>query len=269
MKTPSRSAAMLGLVVLFCFGLPPVAEAQQLKILRDGAQGGDNRVFEVTNDSVQIGRSGDATNESSDTDLIVYDPFFTFSATEPALHFDASIVVLRLGSGNPTNTGTAGTLLLDNGQGGLGFQLSGGTSFFGLGSSKSSGNILVRNQSLAGTFVVDGSSGDVRNSLGGDGLVKAWARIDANGTVVSCFRCHAAQTQLLTGSFVDFYEVDFTPLSTDISGRPRLVTLDNSIADFQGPAAPDVATRNGDASSVAVRFSSTQDVHRAFTIVIF
>ena len=54
-----------------------------------------------------------------------------------------------------------------------------------------------------------------------NGLVKAWAQIDADGTIVACWRCNTdpAETRRLgTGA----YEVDFTPLRpTSAGGRGR------------------------------------------------
>jgi hypothetical protein len=57
-----------------------------------------------------------------------------------------------------------------------------------------------------------------------NGLVKACAEINADGTIAACWRCNtdALETQrLATGS----HEVDFTPLATDTNGRPRAAAI--------------------------------------------
>ena len=97
-----------------------------------------------------------------------------------------------------------------------------------LGGSGDSGRLRIRDAANA-TGVDLRSNGNVTNLFSNDedesnGLVKAWARINADGTIAACWRCSKdpLETQRLnTGS----YEVDFTPLDTDITGRPRLATI--------------------------------------------
>ena len=100
--------------------------------------------------------------------------------------------------------------------------------------------------------------------------VQAWARIRADGTIASCFNCNTStsQTQRLgTGE----YEVDFTPLSSDIRGRPRLATRD----DLRAASAPTgqigLADRFGDNSSVFVRTTdnSGTNTDQDFVLIIF
>jgi hypothetical protein len=52
-----------------------------------------------------------------------------------------------------------------------------------------------------------------------NGLVKAGARINADGTIAACWRC-TTDTDEAGKLSEGFYEVDFTPLSTDVGGRP-------------------------------------------------
>ena len=59
-----------------------------------------------------------------------------------------------------------------------------------------------------------------------NGLVKAWAQIDADGTIIACWRCNTDPAETRRTSTAGHYEVDFTPLATDITGRPRSVALD-------------------------------------------
>ncbi|MGH6917423.1 MAG: hypothetical protein ACREJ0_06930, partial [Geminicoccaceae bacterium] len=58
------------------------------------------------------------------------------------------------------------------------------------------------------------------------------------------------------------YEVDFTPLATDITGRPRSATIDNIGTGFAPPRTITLADRAGDPSAV---FVATEDLSDAFT----
>ena len=268
MTTPTALFTRIAWIALLTFGLCQVAEAQ-LKILQTAGPGDDNRVFETQDDRVVIGQGGDPTNERSDTDFYIYDPNFDHSPVEPGLHFNASSADLVLGSGTNANAGDDGDLRLTNGSDLSAVSLNGSGANVTLGSAGNPGDLTLRDNSGVSSITMTGSSGTVTNSLSGNGVVKAWARINADGSIAACYRCSASGTGLVTGAFADFYEVDFTALSSDISSRPRLVTVDTADTVFQAPAAAGVATRIGDFSSVAVRFSSSSDVYRDFTIVIF
>jgi hypothetical protein len=132
------------------------------------------------------------------------------------------------------------------------------------------GRFRVRNADGEDAVELDGSSANVTNLFSNDadesnGLVKAWAQINADGTIEACWRCNTdtGETQRLN---TGIYEVDFTPLASDVSGRPRLATVDN----HGGGATPVIiiglADRNGDASSIAV---STSDADGAATNAAF
>ena len=108
----------------------------------------------------------------------------------------------------------------------------------------------VTNSDMKPSIVLGGSSGDGRlrirddaNDIGVDlqangnvtnrfdnaasrsnGLVKAWAAINADGSVAACWRCDKGSSATFRTS-TGLYQVDFTPLSTDISGRPRSATV--------------------------------------------
>lgn len=142
-----------------------------------------------------------------------------------------------------------------------------------IGTASNDGDLSVK--SAAGTpgVSLDGDTGNVTNSLAGNGLAKAWALIDTDGTVVSCYRCNLdpAETQNLSEGV---YEVDFTPLGTDVRGRPRLCSpggLDSSDNTC--------STRDsGDLSSVLVQITDVPQVfaniqgkpqNGPFTLVIF
>jgi hypothetical protein len=105
--------------------------------------------------------------------------------------------------------------------------------------------------------------------LNGNGMVKAWARINADGTIASCWRCNTDTSQTRNYG-TGYYEVDFTPLSTDISGRPRSAVLDILLAGST-TGMISVANRSGDPSSV---FVYTLDIDgnpadRPFTLIIY
>lgn len=99
------------------------------------------------------------------------------------------------------------------------------------------------------------------------GGVYAWARINSNGTVLSCFRCdtNPAQTQkIATGQ----YEVAFL---VGIAGRPRLASYDTHGTFFVIPGGLSLADRSGDPTSVAIRTSAADGTatDRSFTIFVF
>jgi hypothetical protein len=94
------------------------------------------------------------------------------------------------------------------------------------------GRLQIRDAANAAAFNVNGASGNVTNLFSSEedesnGLVKAWARVNPDGSVEACWRCNTdpAETRR-TGTGV--YEVDFTPLATDIQGRPRSVILNGA-----------------------------------------
>jgi hypothetical protein len=114
------------------------------------------------------------------------------------------------------------------------------------------------------------STGNVTNLFSNDedesnGLVKAWARINPDGTIAACWRCNRdtrETRQLTTGQ----YEVDFTPLATDITGRPLLADIDRATFGFiLHVFSP------GDPSSVLVTTTDSDDVRsdRPFVLIIF
>jgi hypothetical protein len=141
---------------------------------------------------------------------------------------------------------------------------------FVAGGVGSNGKVIVKKSNGVTNIKLKGRSGTIQNAFGGHGTVKAWAQIDANGTIDSCWRCNksAAETRKLgTG----IYEVDFTPLSSDITSRPRLATIDAHDGLFAPSNIIVVVTRSGDPSSVFVslisRLGAASDA--PFTLLIF
>jgi hypothetical protein len=103
-----------------------------------------------------------------------------------------------------------------------------------------------------------------------NGVVKAWAQINANGTIEACWRCNidtAETNRVATGE----YHVDFTPLSTDISGRPRSATIDNLTGNQATPGAIDLADLFSDPSTVVVHTANVNgvDSDRPFVLIIY
>jgi hypothetical protein len=101
-----------------------------------------------------------------------------------------------------------------------------------------------------------------------NGLVKAWAQINADGTIAACWRCNPTET----GRFFDGrYEVDFTPLDTDITGRPRSATIDDLGGGAENPGSITLADRQDDASSVFVNTTDPDgsDSDRSFILIIY
>ena len=117
------------------------------------------------------------------------------------------------------------------------------------------GRLLIRDANNATAVAVDGGSANLTNLLSNvenrsNGLVKAWAYIRADGTIAACWRCNTDPSEtlrLLEGA----YEVDFTPLATDITGRPWTASIDLT-DDDASPGAINVAEGDGDANSVLV-----------------
>jgi hypothetical protein len=109
-----------------------------------------------------------------------------------------------------------------------------------LGGSSGDGRLRIRDDAKVTGVDLRARNGNVTNRFSNDedesnGLIKAWAKINPDGSVAACWRCNRdpAETQRLnTGS----YEVDFTPLDTDITGRPRSVAISGN-----GAVAPALA----------------------------
>lgn len=230
-------------------------------------------LFEVnsTTDEVTVGRGGGAGSDTqADTDLVVFDPDST-SATEPVLRFDASQGTLVLGSGNITSlNGEDGSVSLEDGLGRLTVDLDGSSARILLGDTTRPGEFRMFDNAGSAAIELDADTGDVTNPLFGDGLVKAWCRINADGTFDSGFRCNSsvAETRKLSGTGT--YEVDFTPLSSAISDRPHVVSCSDGGFLVSCEEITSVR-RNGDASSLFVRTLNSDgiEVDSAFTVVIF
>jgi hypothetical protein len=129
--------------------------------------------------------------------------------------------------------------------------------------------LRLRNEDGESGMGLDAESFNVTNFFSNEedrsnGLVKAWARIDQTGIILACWRCNTdpAETRKL-GTGV--YKVDFTPLATDITGRPMsgVVVLGHGMLDL-----------NNDLSDRSSVFVNTADrdgliTDRSFILIIF
>jgi hypothetical protein len=148
-----------------------------------------------------------------------------------------------------------------------------------VGGSSGDARLRLRDNGNATGFDLRATTGNATNLFSNDenesnGLVKAWAQIDAEGTIVACWRCNTnpEETRRLgTG----LYEVDFTPLDTDLRGRPRTAAIDVhiglSLADaafVEGSAT--LADRVVDPSSILViTFNQGALADRSFVLVVY
>ena len=138
-----------------------------------------------------------------------------------------------------------------------------------------SAKLRLKNEDGAKAVELDAGSANVTNLLSNEadesnGLVKAWAQINADGSIDSCWRCNTdtAETQRLNAGE---YEVDFTPLGTDISVRPRSAILNNPGAGTPAAGVIDLADRGGDPSSIFVDTADTNGTlsDRPFVLIIY
>jgi hypothetical protein len=126
-----------------------------------------------------------------------------------------------------------------------------------LGGDGKDARLRLRDADGANGVELNAGSGNVTNLFSNEedesnGLVKAWAQIFSDGTVIACWRCNKdpnGTRRLVTGP----YEVDFTPLATDITGRPRSGTIDtHTESQLNGGVISILSDRSGDPSSVLV-----------------
>jgi hypothetical protein len=118
------------------------------------------------------------------------------------------------------------------------------------------------------TIAADGSTGTIANSLGGDGLIKGWARVAGGGGVWSCYRCSSGDSRRISDGI---YEVDFTPVGDDIHSRPWTCSLGTGEV-FETPAtAISCVRRAGDASSIFVTITDAggNPVNSDFTVLVY
>ncbi len=131
--------------------------------------------------------------------------------------------VLRADAGRDEVTMTGDIFILPNGSVGSSIRLEGDSANIELGGQGQDGDLVLTTSAGVDSIELDGETGTAQNSLAGDGYVKAWARVDTDGTVLSCYRCDPSKTsRTATG----VYEVDFSLLAADITSRPRMAVGD-------------------------------------------
>ena len=144
-----------------------------------------------------------------------------------------------------------------------------------LGGSGDDGRLRLRNEDGDTAVQLRASNANVTNLFSNEenqsnGLVKAWAQIAADGTIVACWRCNTDPAE--TRRFgVGQYEVDFAPLSTDIRGRPRSATIDAASGEVLLAAAI-LQDRFDDSSSVfvgTIRLVNPDFVNSPFVLIIY
>jgi hypothetical protein len=117
-----------------------------------------------------------------------------------------------------------------------------------------SARLRLRNEDGDDAIELDAGSANVTNLFSNEedesnGLVKAWANMNADGTIAACWRCNTDPAETLRTA-TGVYEVDFTPLATDITGRPRSAVISGTGAFPQ--AVIRVADIDDDASGLNI-----------------
>ncbi len=141
-----------------------------------------------------------------------------------------------------------------------------------LGSIGEDGDLTLKNNLGQLTVRLDGQSATAEQDLPGNGFLKAWARIKADGTVHSCWKCNMSSSETRRLS-LGKYEVSFSPLGTDIRSRPRNAILDTHSAAVGGGVAGmiELSDQTGDNSTVLATVlghsGGLQD--RAFTLFVY
>ena len=144
-----------------------------------------------------------------------------------------------------------------------------------LGKAGDDGDFTVKNAAGVVGVRQNGDNASVTNLYSSaasqsNGLVKAWAKLAADGTIVACWRCNT-DPGLTQRASQGIYNVDFTPLAGDVRGRPRTAT-----ADLHGTGndffTMITLTDNAlDFSQVTVVSANTSGsfTDKAFTLVIY
>lgn len=204
--------------------------------------------------AIVIGRADTLGFNEMDIDLVLIDNDSTLSNGDASVFFNSSDASLRLGSGSAAEPGRDGDLFVEDGLGITTIQING-----------DSGNIVQEIDNIGAVTNFDGN-----------GAVKAWAIIDADGTVIRCWNCNtnASETQRLSEGK---YEVDFT--IGNIDKRPVLAT--RACATPGNPLAPAtqcapfsdeirISPRLLDSSSIWVLVANDEgNQDDTFTLVVF
>lgn len=140
-----------------------------------------------------------------------------------------------------------------------------------LGSDSEDGDIILMDSSPVQTSIaMDGQTGNATNQLDGNGFVKGWARINSDGTVLSCWRCDPDPSKTFRSS-AGIYNVSFAGIASDIRSRPKAATLDSH--DPSGQVLTFICVSEGfNNSSVLVKTTdhvSADFSDRAFNVFVY
>jgi len=194
-------------------------------------------------------------------------------ATTGLTNFNAQGGYGTLTLGSFGTAGDAGELYIRDSNGTTNNVAIYGTSgdlHLGSGASGDDGDILLHDGSSLWGVQLAGSSGTVYNKSTGNGIVKAWARINSTGTISSSYRTNTSASEtrkVATGQ----YEVDFFPSYFNTYDRPVLCTIGHSGSTAFYASEISCTQRSGDPSSIYVvtRHYAGSVVDSNFTIVIF
>jgi hypothetical protein len=141
-----------------------------------------------------------------------------------------------------------------------------------LGGSTGNARLRLRNEDGANGLDLQASTGNVTNLFSieeneSNGLVKAWARINLYGTIGACWRCNTDPNQTRRTA-TGVYRIDFTPLATNIRGRPLSATVTDAAVQAVIRAENDPF----DLSAIEVTMTAPANdapVDRSFVVIIY
>ncbi len=167
-----------------------------------------------------------------------------------------------------SQTTAIGTLRLIDLGSSLSVELNGFDGNAILGGSGADGDVILLDSTGLNTTVhIDGTTATATNALAGNGFVKGWARMKADGTLLSCYNCDSDPLKTLRTALGTYY-VDFSPIASDISTRPRMAVLDKFDLTVSGVDTITLTDDNtGDPSRIRIFTGPAQD--HSFTIMVY
>lgn len=123
------------------------------------------------------------------------------------------------------------------------------------------GNLVLSDDTGAVTLRLDSANGNVTNAAGGEGLVKAWARIEADGDVASCWRC-ASASHPLAGR----YTVEF---DVAVGSRPLAATIDGHGVELLPQGVISVSQFGGNTVQVNIADVAGAASNQPFTLIVY
>jgi len=202
----------------------------------------------------------------------MYGDIISYKGTEGAVfYWNAGSADLTIGGATSGTPLDGHVYLKDNDGVTTTIELRGqyGDIILGGSGSNEDGDLTIRDNDGSSSIILDGASGNATNQLGGNGLIKAWARINSNGTVASCWRCNTNASYTFNSS-PGYYYVDFN-FTTDITSRPLSAVIDSHSVGSITHGNIQLGYRSGDSSAVWVRTSSETGTagNRPFTLFVY